>query len=83
MIELNRRLMHKKLWVKVTPIALYKLSEHTNETALSDAIYFCHIETSCNKYEDYLSEKVLVEEYAQEEDVLAERRESNERKSIQ
>lgn len=70
MIELNKRLMNKKIWVKVTPIASYDLSRYTSEKDLSEVIYLCYIETSANKYQDYLAEKVLLDEYGQEEDVM-------------
>lgn len=70
MIELNKRLMNKNLWVKVTPIASYDLSKYTGEKDLSEVIYLCYIETLANKYQDYLAEKVLLDEYDQEEDVM-------------
>ena len=70
MIELNKRLMHKKLWIKITPIASYDLSKYTGEKDLSEVIYLCDIETVVNKYQDYLAEKVLLDEYDQEEDVM-------------
>lgn len=70
MIELNKRLMNKKLWIKVTPMASYNLSKYDSKKGLSEVIYLCYIETPCNNYQDYLAEKVLLEDYGQEEDVM-------------
>lgn len=70
MIELNKRLMNKKVWTKVTPVASYNLSKYARKKGLSEVIYLCYIETSCNKYQDYLAEKVLLEDYGLEEDVM-------------
>mgnify|MGYP003606974488 CR=1 FL=1 len=70
MIYLNKRLMNKRIWIKVTPIASYVLSEGTTSTELSDVIYLCDIETKCSRYKEYIAEKVLVDDYDQEDNVM-------------
>lgn len=70
MVYLNKRLMNKRIWIKVTPIASYILSEGTTSKDLSDVIYLCDIETKCSRYKDYIAEKVLVDDYDQEDTVI-------------
>lgn len=70
MVELNKRIMNKHMWVKVTPIARYVLSECETTQKLSNVIYLCDIETICNKYTDYINEKVLLEDYDEEHNVM-------------
>lgn len=70
MIELNQRLMHKRLWITVTPLASYVLSEGFADNNLRNVIYLCDIEAKCSRYTDYIAEKLLVEDYGIEEDVM-------------
>ena len=70
MTYLNKRLMNKRIWVKVTPIAAYTLREDTNNQELPDIIYLCDIKTKCSRYKDYIDEKVLVNDYDLEDNVM-------------
>ena len=63
MIELNKRLIHKVLCIKVTPLASYILNEGTTDNDWYNVIYLCDIETKCNRYTDYIAEKLLAEDY--------------------
>lgn len=67
---LNKRLMNKRIWIKVTPIASYTLREYTNNQELPDVIYLCDIKTKCSRYKDYIAEKVLVDDYDHEDNVM-------------
>lgn len=70
MVELNKPLMHKRVWIKVTPLASYVLRECVADNDWYNVIYLCDIETTCNRYTDYIAEKLLVEDYGIEEDVM-------------
>lgn len=70
MTYLNKRLMNKRIWVKVTPIAAYTLREDTNNQELPDIIYLCDINTKCSRYKNYIAEKVLVNDYDLEDNVM-------------
>lgn len=70
MTYLNKRLMNKRIWIKVTPIASYTLREDTNNQEVPDVIYLCDIKTKCSRYKDYIAEKVLVDDYDQADNVM-------------